>query len=35
MLKDVQYATASALNNQKATAIFLLLPNWMENNTNA
>ena len=31
----MQYATASALNNQEATATFLLLPNWMENSTNA
>jgi len=30
MLKVVQHATASALNNQEATATFLLLPNWME-----
>jgi hypothetical protein len=35
MLKVMQYATASALNNQEATATFLLLPNWMENSTNA
>ena len=35
MLKVVQHATASALNNQEATATFLLLPNWMENSTNA
>jgi hypothetical protein len=33
MLKVVQHATVCALNNQKATAIFLLLPNWMENST--
>jgi hypothetical protein len=35
MLKVVQDATASALNNQEATTTFLLLPNWMENSTNA
>ena len=35
MLKVVQHATASAINNQEATATFLLLPNWMENSTNA
>jgi hypothetical protein len=35
MLKIVQHATASALNNQEATATFLLLLNWMENSTNA
>jgi hypothetical protein len=35
MLKVVQPATASALNNQEATATFLLLPDWMENSTNA
>jgi hypothetical protein len=35
MLKVVQNATASALNNQEATATFLLLPNWMENSTSA
>ena len=37
MLKIVQHATTSALNNQEATATFLLLriPNWMENSTNA
>jgi len=36
MLKVVQHATASALNNQEATATFvLLLPNWLENSTNA
>jgi len=35
-LKVVQHATASALNkNQEATAAFLLLPNWMENSTDA
>ena len=34
-LKVVQHATASALNNQEATATFLLLSNWMENSTNA
>jgi hypothetical protein len=33
--KVVQHTTASALNNQGATATFLLLPNWMENSTNA
>jgi len=27
MLKVVQHATASAFNNQEATATFLLLPN--------
>jgi len=35
MLKIVQHATAFALHNQEATATFLLLPNWMENSTNA
>jgi hypothetical protein len=36
MLKVVQHATPSALNkNQEAIATFLLLPNWMENSTNA
>jgi hypothetical protein len=35
MLKVVQHATSSALNDQGATATFLLLPNWMENSTNA
>jgi hypothetical protein len=35
MLKVVQHATASALNNQEATITFLLLLNWMENSTNA
>jgi hypothetical protein len=35
MLKVVQHATASALNNQEATTNFLLLPNWMENSNNA
>jgi hypothetical protein len=35
MLKVVQHATASALDNQEATATFLLLPNWMGNSTNA
>jgi hypothetical protein len=35
MLKVVQHATASALNNQEASATFLLLPNWMKNSTNA
>ena len=35
MLKVVQHATASTLKNQEATATFLLLPNWMENSTNA
>jgi hypothetical protein len=35
MLKVVQHATAPALNNQEATATFLLLPNWMESSTNA
>jgi len=35
MLKVVQHATASALNNQEATATFLQLSNWMENSTNA
>ena len=35
MLKVVQDATASALNNQEAIATFLLLPNRMENSTNA
>jgi hypothetical protein len=34
MLKVVQHATASALNNQEATTTFLLLPDWMENSTN-
>jgi hypothetical protein len=34
-IKVVQHATASALNNQEATAAFLLLPTWMENSTNA
>jgi len=34
MLRVVQHATAFALNNQKATANFQLLPNWMENSTN-
>jgi hypothetical protein len=33
MLKEVQHATTSALNNQEANATFLLLPNWMENST--
>jgi hypothetical protein len=35
MLKVVQHAAAPALNNQEATATFLLLPNWMENSNNA
>ena len=35
MRKVVQHATTSALNNQEATATFLLLPYWMENSTNA
>ena len=35
MLKEVQHATTSALNNQEATTTFLLLPRWMESNTNA
>jgi hypothetical protein len=35
MLKVVQHATASALNNQEATATFLLLPNRTEYSTNA
>ena len=35
MLKVAQHATAPALLNQKAAATFLLLPNWMENSTNA
>jgi hypothetical protein len=35
MLKGVQHATASALNNQEATSTFLLLPNWMGNSTSA
>jgi hypothetical protein len=35
MLKVVQHAPASALNNQEAIATFLLLLNWMENSTNA
>ena len=35
MLEVVQHATASALNNQEATATFLLLPNWMESSTSA
>ena len=34
MLKVVHYATASASNNQEASASFLLFPNWMENSTN-
>jgi hypothetical protein len=33
MLKVVQHATVSALNNHEATATFLLLPNWMDNST--
>jgi hypothetical protein len=33
-LKVVQHATAAA-NNQEATTTFLLLPRWMESNTNA
>jgi len=35
MLKVVQHATASALKIQDATATFLLLPNFLENSTNA
>jgi hypothetical protein len=35
MLEVIQHTTASALNNQEATATFLLFPNWMENSTNA
>jgi hypothetical protein len=35
MLKVVQHATASASNNQEATTYFLLLPDCMENSTNA
>jgi hypothetical protein len=35
ILKVVQHATAFALNNQVATAIFILLPNWMENSIHA
>ena len=35
MLKVVRHAATPAFNNQEATAIFLLLFNWMENSTNA
>ena len=35
MPEVAQHATVSALNNQEATATFLLLPNWMENSNNA
>jgi hypothetical protein len=35
MLKVVQHAITSALNKQEAIDTFLLLPNWMDNNTNA
>ena len=35
LLKVVQRAIAPALNKQEATATFLLLPNWIENSTNA
>ena len=33
--KVVQHATAFALDNQKATATFMLLPNWTESGTNS
>jgi hypothetical protein len=35
MLKVGQHATASALNNQETPTTFILLPNWIENSTNA
>jgi len=33
VLKVVQHATASALNNQEVTTTFLLLPYWIESST--